>query len=186
MQQRTDEKRKRIVHDFAKWTALSALRSGSPLKSAKQVYGLIENHADLILLFDAPRAITESDFDRWHEQTVHKFVDVEPALNRTNQVGWAAKIINVYLKTRVYLAGEGRKGLVSAIHPPIDNGLLTGLKKVFPLRPWRIKRIKNIQSYHEDYFPFIEECRRLAKEERCLPIELEFYWRWVETEAQDE
>jgi hypothetical protein len=180
MQQRTDEKRKRIVHDFAKWTALSALRSGSPLKSAKQVYGLIENHADLIQLFDAPRAITESEFDRWHEQAVHTFVDAEPALRRTSQVGWAAKIINVYLKTRVYLAGEGRKGLMSVIHPPIDSGLLKGLRKKFLLPPWKIKSIKGIQSYQDDYLPFIEECRSLAKKEGCLLIELEFYWRWAE------
>jgi hypothetical protein len=53
------------------------------------------------------------------------------------------------------------------------------------LSAWRINGIKNIQSYHEDFLPFIEECRRLAKEEWCLPIEPEFYWRWVETEAQD-
>jgi len=186
MQQRNGDKRKKIVHDFAKWTALSAMRSGSPLKSATHVYGLIDNHTDLKVLFDSPRTIAESEFDQWHEQTFFAFVGAEPALKRTSQVGWAAKIINVYLKTRVYLAGEGRKGLVSAIHPPIDNGLLTGLKKAFPLRPWRIRRIKNIQSNHEDYFPFIEECRHLAKEERCLPIELEFYWRRVEAEAPGE
>ena len=80
MQQRNSDKRKKIVHDFAKWTALSALRSGSPLKSAKQVYGLIENHADLNRLFDAPRAITQNEFDHWHEQPVHTFVDAEPGL----------------------------------------------------------------------------------------------------------
>ena len=47
MQEPTDQKRKKIVHDFAKWTALSALRSGSPLKRAENVFDLIENHADL-------------------------------------------------------------------------------------------------------------------------------------------
>jgi hypothetical protein len=83
----------------------------------------------------------------------------------------ADKIINVYLKTSVYLAGEGRKGLVSVIHPPIDTRLLKGLKKNFPHRPWKIKRIKSIQSYQDDYFPFIQECRSLAKEKGFLPIE---------------
>src|SRR6266852_6245253 len=133
MQEPTDQKRKKIVHDFAKWTALSALRSGSPLKSGEKVYHLIETHADLTALFDTTCAIDETEFDRWHEKTVLAFCKAEPDL----PVGWAAKIVNVYLKTRAYLAGEGRKGLVSVIHPPIDYGLQQGLKKKFPHRPWK-------------------------------------------------
>src|SRR5271165_6889048 len=106
MNKPTDQKRKKIVHDFAKWTALSALRSGSPLKRAERVYNLIENHADWLVLFDTTRAIDEIEFDRWHKKTVLDFVAAEPALKSDSQVGWAAKIVNVYLKTRVYLAGE--------------------------------------------------------------------------------
>jgi hypothetical protein len=176
MQQANDEKRKKIVHDFAKWTALSALRR-SPLRSGKHVYDLIEN-ADFTVLFAPTRAIDQREFDRWHKKTVLGFCEAEAALK--SQVGWAAKIVNVYLKTRVYLAREGRDGLMSVIHPPIDSGLLKGLKKKFPYRPWKIERIKGIQSYQDDYLPFIKECRSLAKEEGCLPIELEFYWRWAE------
>jgi hypothetical protein len=113
MQSPINQKRKKIVHDFAKWPALSALRSGSPLKRAERAYDLIESHADLAVLFDPTRAIDETEFDRWHEETVRGFCKVEPHL----PVGWAAKIINVYLKTRVHLAGEGRSGLGSVIHP---------------------------------------------------------------------
>lgn len=173
MQVPTNQKRKKIVHDFAKWTALSALRSGSPLKSGKQVYELIDHHADLMALFDPTRVIDETEFDRWHEKTILSFCKVEPVL----PVGWAAKIVNVYLKTRVYLAGEGQKGLVAVIHPPIDGGLQQGLKKKFTNRPWKIKRIKDIRSYQDDYCPFIDDFRSLAKELGCLLIELECYWR---------
>ena len=180
MQEPNNPKREKIVHDFAKWTALSALRSGSPLKSGERIYNLIENHADLPVLFDTTRAIAESEFDRWHEKTVLAFCKAEPALKINSQVGWAAKIVNVYLKTRVYLAGNGRKGLVSVIHPPIDSGLQKGLIQHFPNRPWKIKRIKEIQSYPDDYLPFIQDCRFLAKKEGCLLVELEFYWRWAE------
>jgi hypothetical protein len=92
-------------------------------------------------------------------------------------VGWAAKIVNVYLKRSAYLAGEIREGLVSAIHPPIDFGLQQGSTKKFPHRPWKIKRIKEFRSYQDDYLLFIQDCRPLAKKERCSLIELEFYWR---------
>jgi len=66
---------------------------------------------------------------------------------------------------------------VSVIHPPIDFGLQQGLKKRFPHRPWKIRRIKEFRSYQDDYFPFIQDCRSLAKEDGCLLIELEAYWR---------
>jgi hypothetical protein len=69
---------------------------------------------------------------------------------------------------------------VEVIHPPIDNRLQKGLKLAFPNRPWKIKRIKDIRSYQDDYFPFIQEGRSLAKEKRCLLIELEWYWRGTE------
>jgi hypothetical protein len=172
MQQSNEEKRRKIVHDFAKWTALSALRSGAPLKTGNRVYSLIDK-ANLAVLFDSNRAVDDTEFDRWHEKTVLAFCGAEPTLS----VGWAAKLVNVYLKTRVYLAGEGRKGLVSVIHPPIDYGLQHGLKKKYPNRPWKIKRIKDFRSYQADYLPFIQDCRSLARKEGCLLIELEYYWR---------
>lgn len=175
--QLSNSKRKKIVHDFAKWTAQSALRSGSPLKFGKQIYNLIENHANLAVLFEPPRAIDQGEFDDWHKETILAFCEAEPLLKTNSQVGWAAKIINVYLKTRAYLAGEGREGLVSAIHPPIDKGLQEGLIEHFPNRPWKIRTIKSIRSYKDDYFPLIEDCRCLAEIDDCLPIELEFYWR---------
>lgn len=54
MQAPSDQKRKKIVHDFAKWAALTALRSGSPPKSRKQVYDLIENQGNLTALLTRP------------------------------------------------------------------------------------------------------------------------------------
>lgn len=62
-----EQRRQKIVHDFAKWTALSALRSGSPLKSGKAVYNLIERHADLPVLFSPGAPIEQSEFDDWHK-----------------------------------------------------------------------------------------------------------------------
>jgi|GEM_PF-5197507 len=105
MKEPNDQKRKKIVHDFAMWTALSALPSASPLKSGKQVSDLIEKHGNLTALFHPTRAIDETEFDRWHEKTVFAFCKAEHDL----PVGWAAKSVNVYLKTRVYLAGEAER-----------------------------------------------------------------------------
>lgn len=172
MSESRNDKRKKIVHDFAKWTALSALRSGSPVKGTTAIYHLIDHSADLACLFDGSALITDAEFDRWHEATVTAFCRAEPIL----PVGWAAKIINVYLKTRVYLAGEGRIGLVAAIHPPIDTSLQIGLKLAFPGLGLKTVTIKSILSYRDDYMLLIEAFRSVARQEGCLLIEVESFW----------
>ena len=37
--------------------------------------------------------------------------------------GWAAKLINVYIKTRAYALGAGRPELRSFLYLPLDGGL---------------------------------------------------------------
>jgi hypothetical protein len=101
--------RHKIAHNFAQWTALSALRSGSPLKSRDDIYPFVDlKTIKKVLKTDKP--ISEVEFNRL-------------------QIGWAAKIVNVYLKSMCYLSGIGRQGLVNYIHPPIDSGLWKGLEK---------------------------------------------------------
>jgi hypothetical protein len=60
--------------------------------------------------------INRSTFDARHARAVREMIEREPRLN----VGWATKIINVYLKTRAYIGAQGRHHLKEMIHPPID------------------------------------------------------------------
>ena len=96
-------------------------------------------------------------------------------------VGWAAKILNVYLKTRCYIGAEGRHHLSEAIHPPIDAGLWLGLRRRFADRPDIlarsncVERIKDVRKY-ECYTRIIDGCRAAAKELRCKLIEVEQLW----------
>ena len=95
--------------------------------------------------------------------------------------GWAAKILNVYLKTAVYLAGLGRPGLVESIHPPLDSGLWAGLQTRFADKPAILKRthkasrIKDLCEY-DDYAEAITGCRMAAAEMGCSLIEVEQLW----------
>ncbi len=119
--------RPQIISQYARWTALSALRSNAPIKSRRDVYSALD-HVDFNPLFDNTLgSISESDFNSWHARAVDNLLVRERRLN----VGWAAKILNVYLKTRCYVGGEGRHNLSEAIHPPIDGGLWLGLKRHF-------------------------------------------------------
>jgi hypothetical protein len=115
--------RHKIAHNFAQWTALSALRSGSPLKSRDDIYPFVDlKTIKKVLKTDKP--ISEVEFNRWDEKTLRSITSDDRL-----QIGWAAKIVNVYLKSMCYLSGIGRQGLVNYIHPPIDSGLWKGLEK---------------------------------------------------------
>jgi hypothetical protein len=175
--------RSAIIATYAEWTALSALRSGAPIKSRRDVYGVLRT-VDFGPLFDkALGPINGTYFDRWHELATGSMVHREPRLS----VGWATKIINVYLKTRAYIGAEGRHHLIEMIHPPIDSGLWLGLARRFGDRPDILAasncvgRIKDITDY-TCYRRIIDGCRMAAKALDCKLIEVEQLWAGTEFE----
>ena len=141
--------REAIIATYAEWTAMSALRSGAPIKSRRDVYTAMSGIDFAVLFADALGLIDRDTFDAWHAGTVQAMMEREPRLT----VGWATKIINVYLKTRVYIGAQGRHHLKEMIHPPIDAGLWLGLARRFPDRPDILERtncvtrIKDIVDY---------------------------------------
>lgn len=178
------EVRKAIIATYAEWTAMSALRSGAPIKSRRDVYTALRGVDFAVLFADALGPINRSTFDAWHAQEVRDLVKREPRLT----VGWATKIINVYLKTRVYIGAQGRHHLKEMIHPPIDAGLWLGLKRQFADRPDIltrtncVRRIKDIVDY-ECYRQIIDGCRDAAKALDCELIEIEQLWAGTEIKA---
>jgi hypothetical protein len=97
--------REKIINDFSEWTAFSATRSGCPVKSRDAVYPLIRTPKYSSILDG--NEILPAEFDDWHQESTLAICAAEPLFT----VGWAAKLINIYLKTKVYLAGAGRPGL---------------------------------------------------------------------------
>jgi hypothetical protein len=169
--------RKAIITTFAGWTALSALRAGSPVKSRNLIYPLLREAAFEQLLEAPSGSISSAFFGDWHATTVARFCAVRPELC----VGWAAKLINVYLKTAVYVGGLGPPELVAQIHPPIDGGLWRGLETPLKSRPairqrtHCVQRINQIVEY-ATYSTIVGGCRDLASELGCDLIEVEQFW----------
>lgn len=170
--------RARIIEQYAEWTALSALRSGAPIKSRRDVYTALR-HAGFDILFDTKLGpISSGDFDAWHAAAVNRLLEAEP---RFRVVGWVAKVINVYLKTRCYIGAQGRDGLDASIHPPIDGGLWLGLQERFADRPDILERtncvtrIKDIADYN-CYMRIIDGCREAARALDCKLLEVEQLW----------
>ena len=173
--------RQQIVAQYAQWTALSALRSGAPIKSRRDVYTVLGT-VNFDRLFDKSRGpINGSEFGDWHRATIASMQSFEPRLN----VGWATKIVNVYLKTRCYIGGQGRHHLSDVIHPPIDKGLWLGLSRRFGDREdilaqsHCVERIKDIGDYG-CYSRVIGGCRLAAKALACKLIEVEQLWAGTE------
>jgi hypothetical protein len=173
--------RRQIVLDFAKWTALSALRSGAPIKSRAQIYRLLDAVRFGEVLGGGP-PIKGPTFDAWHEAETLAL----RARGGDLPVGWAAKLINVYLKTAAYVGELGRPDLRKALHPPIDAGLWRGLAARFRGRPeivgevCCVRRIRDIENY-PTYHRIIAGCRTAAASLGCALIEVEQLWRGAAT-----
>lgn len=171
--------RETIVKAFAEWTAFSATRSGCPIKSKEDVYPLIRlPNYDFIFVGER---MTHEEFNNWHYNNTLTIRENDDRL----PIGWATKLINVYLKTRVYLAGEGRPDLIECIHPPIDKGLWSGIRNEYQNNPeimektHIVSRIREITTY-DIYKAIIEGCRLIAQLRGCYLIEVEELWQGTE------
>jgi GNAT superfamily N-acetyltransferase len=176
------ECRAKIITDYASWTVLSALRSGAPIKSRKDVYPLLRTVDFGVLLQESTPPISIGQFDAWHEAATAGLCERRPDLC----TGWAAKMLNVYLKTAVYAGGLGRSGLAAALHPPIDSGLWSGLRRRFRghallTKTHVVERIKDIRDY-PTYQTIVAGCRLAAETLGCLSIEVEQLWEGVDSE----
>ena len=178
---RMADPRAAIIATYAEWTAMSALRSSAPIRSRNDVYRALRA-VNFKVLFDTGLGpISRGSFDEWHEDSVRLMLLREPRLT----VGWATKILNVYLKTRAYVAAEGRRNLMDMIHPPIDAGLWLGLSRQFAGQPEIlamtncVSRIKGIVDY-DCYRRIVDGCLAAAALLGCKLIEVEQLWTGTE------
>ena len=169
--------REALVTDFARWVASCSVRSNAPVRARKDIYTALDV-VDFETLFDRYLGgIRPVEFAAWHKSAISAMRNVQPRLN----VGWAAKILNEYLKTRCYVGGFGRDGLADAIHPPIDNGLINGLKENFGQRPDLKTRLDSLVDMnrldtYSQYDALIQICRLAAKLSNCSLLESEQFW----------
>ena len=165
--------RERLVTDFARWVASCAIPSVSP----EDVYAALAA-VDFAPLFRVELGpIGAEEFRAWHESAIAEMQDAQPKFN----VGWAAKILNEYLKTKCYVGGYGRDGLSDVIHPPLDNGLMLGLRNEFSSDPDLRQRLDSLEKMsgldtYAKYDELIKVCERVARMSGCSLLESEQFW----------
>src|SRR5262249_23711433 len=125
----------------------------------------------------AAATVASAEFAEWHREAIGLIC----ANRRTVCVGWAAKMVNVYLKAAVYVGGLGSIQLMPLLHPPLDGGLFRGLRRRFRRHPNVLSEINAFSvitavSDYPTYERIIGGCRLAAAVEGCLLIELEQFW----------
>ncbi len=120
------EIRNTIISKFARWAAASAARQGPRhLRGRKWYTHLDQVDLDDLLTMGTP--VSNAAFLAWHQR------EVQGLAGRAGvEIGWAAKMVNMFLKIHVYIAGRGDGSLLAVIHPPIDNDLLDAIRREFP------------------------------------------------------
>ena len=157
--------------------ASCAVRSNAPVRARGEIYGALDAVDFAPLFRDDLGPIDSAEFGAWHKAAIAQMLNTQPRLN----VGWAAKILNEYLKTKCYVGGYGRDGLADAIHPPIDNGLISGLKNQFGDNPDlsprldALERMSGLDTY-DKYELLIQVCARAAGLSNCSLLESEQFW----------
>ena len=164
-----------IAHEFAVWTTHSAFRNpGSPMRKGEEIRAALDDVDFAHLFDDALGTIDESEFDDWHRKQVNGLREKYPVLN----VGWAAKMIAVYLKTTCYLAGFGRDGLDSVIHPPFDNIMMQKMGEYdHNLLIDRSSQLNDIDpEIYDAVMSVSKEYLAVLSNARIKNIDDDFYW----------
>lgn len=170
----------KILKDYAYWTVLSALRR-APVRSKIEIYWLI-SRVDFNNVLDASKGhITSVEFENWHFKALETIIAAKPNGKLKYQYGWAAKIINIYLKTYCYIGGSGRTGISECLHPPIDRGLWKGVRRKFQGDYALLKRTHAVNSIgkiksHDTYMEIIGGLRQASEKIGCKLIEIEQFW----------
>ena len=115
-----------IIMRYSEWTVLSACRQGPVhIRNGNLLYDLLRRLDFDFLLCGCDRPVTNDDFLQWHRNATDM---IQRSSVSELSAGWAAKMINIYLKTASYVGDLGRTNLRNCIHPPIDAGLRRALR----------------------------------------------------------
>lgn len=88
---------------------------GALVKSRKDIYRLL-NDIPFDAVLNGLEPVTEPEFAAWHQTVTSALCKSDSRLC----VGWAAKLLNVYLKTAGYVGNLGRSGLLEVLRRPVE------------------------------------------------------------------
>ena len=143
--------RHKIITEYAKWTARAAVNAGSPIKRGRTVRALLKEVAFSDVL-DSSEPISRDEFNEWHKRETEKLrclarPHLPPNWREAHgpefPAGWAAKLINVYLKTAAYVGNLTRRQ-VAGVFEALDSVIERHVPPP-PMDYWRMMKSNSVR-----------------------------------------
>lgn len=157
------------LHNYAVWTASRAVQRRFAADTKKIKFAIEET--ELKGFIDSKEVLTIEQFDNFHRETANKIIKSFQIMGISATYGRAAKIIAIYIKTAIVIRDSGLSNISKIAHPPIDDTVLTGLRKKYP--DLGLKGIKWTKLEEIEYFVMINKLRSLNLD---YFWEIEKYW----------
>lgn len=113
-------------HRFAVWTAARAVQRSF---TKTRIISDVISETGLRSTSNAMGNFSQSEFDEFHRTCCNDLAARFKQRDIDCSYGRAAKIVSIYLKTKLIVSGDIGSPLASIIHPPIDSILLKNLAK---------------------------------------------------------
>jgi hypothetical protein len=150
-------------HKFAVWAASRAVQRGWKDAKVSCLREAIEECGVREVINDVDSFPTTSQaFELLHSQWYHSIQNHLANNGVAASYGRVAKLLAVYLKAMVVIAGLEKTPLAYAIHPPIDRQLLQTLAGTKHISDFRY--ISWTQLEEEQYYGLIHVLRQLLKQ----------------------
>lgn len=168
-------------HHFAVWAASRAAQRGLKGASTRTLTGALEacGVVDVVAGASEIWPSTQATFDIAHQSWCTNILRMlEKAGVKGATFGRAAKLVAIYLKTTVVLAGHEDTPFARVLHPPIDQILLTALARDERFDRGARRRWKMVNWTQLDEVAYSELVRDLRDAWRGRPFwTIEQYWR---------
>jgi hypothetical protein len=117
-------------HRFAAWAASLAASKGKEFRFPVEFGRVLLERCGFAEISEPEQLPTAELIDANHRQWRSNVVEAAKAQGKSLTHGIAAKLINVYLKSRFVCGGYHAHERVRNLHPPIDSVLLKTLAKL--------------------------------------------------------
>ncbi|MGA3118667.1 MAG: hypothetical protein ABSF90_30115 [Syntrophobacteraceae bacterium] len=162
-------------HNFAVWAASRAVhRNWNGAKTRVLVKAIEDCGVKDFLQLYKEHSISYDEFEHYHHVWCCKIQESTAASATEASYGRAAKLLAVYLKAMVIVAGAENTKLAHLIYPPIDSILLKNIGDRFN-RFKKLKDVKWTQSNESEYYSLMSLLRECLSKEQPLWM-LEEYW----------
>jgi hypothetical protein len=174
-------------HRFAAWAAARAAQRG--LANSRTIIAAL-NGCGVVAMADTrdSQPASADEFDRLHHDWCRALLENLKSAGIKATYGQAAKIIAIYLKSRVVLSGRHDTPFASVIHPPIDSFLLKSLARHVHAQDRRLasqlRKIRWMLLNETDYDALIASLRKARFDQPAFWCIERFWNPWDDESAE--